>query len=181
MNLKRILFTICGVFLFISGIAINLVLSGNFLWGEMEARLYVQQSGDRGLKIGCPLMIAPWETATISTTITNTLADKDTKPQVNAFISSAKDARMESKTLELAPLESRPVQWTVDGSDVVFGRLILVNILQRPYGDLVSRQGACSIQIFSLFGLSGSHTLNLLIAVGVLCSVLGAVLLIYLY
>jgi hypothetical protein len=181
MNPRRILFTVLGVFLFVSGLAMNLLLSGSLLWGEMEARLYTQRSEGQSLKIQCPLMIAPWETATISTVITNSLTDKDTKPQVNAYISSAEGTREESTTLELAPLESQPLQWTVDRSDVVFSRLILVNILQRPYDDLASRQGACSILMFSLFGLSGNQTLVSFVTAGVFGALLGAGLLFYLH
>ena len=181
MTFRRIIPAFLGLLLFLGGILVSLTLSGNLLWGEMEARLYVQQSGVEGLKIGCPLMIAPWETATVSTIITNTLTDKDTKPQVNAFISTVREARVDTKTLMLAPLESQPLQWTVDRSDVVFDRLILVNILQRPYDDLVSRQGACSILIFSLFGLNGGQSLGALVAMGVSASLIGAGLLFYLY
>lgn len=177
MNLKRILSTIIGILLYISGIIISLILSGNLLWGEMESRIYTQQSGEANLDIQCPLMIAPKEVATIRTVITNTLVDEDTKPQVNAYISNEEDVRVVSKTLELAPLESAPLQWTVDKSDVVFERLILVNILQRPYRELISRQGTCSILLFNLFGLSGSQTLTMLVISSILCCLLGAGLL----
>lgn len=180
MNLKRILSTVIGIFLFVSGIIISLILSGNLLWGELEARLYTQQSGEANLDIQCPLMIAPKEVATISAVITNTLTYRDTKPQVNAYISNEEDVRVVSKTLELAPLESAPLQWTVDKSDVVFERLILINILQRPYGELISRQGTCSILLFNLFGLSGSQTLTMLVITSILCSLFGAGFLVFL-
>jgi hypothetical protein len=78
-------------------------------------------------------------------------------------------------------LESQSLQWTADRSDVVFDRFILVNILQRPYDDLASRQGACSILVFSPFGLSGAQTLVLFVTAGVLGTLLGAGLLFYLF
>ncbi len=139
----------------------------------MEARLFTQQTGARKLEIECPLMIASWETGTIRTMVTNELADQAAKPQVNAFIGAEREPRLESHTLELGAGESRSLQWTVDASDVVFERLILVSILQRPYRDLEAHQGSCSIYVFSLFGMNGNGTLNLLIAAGVLASVLG--------
>lgn len=166
-----------GVLLYIIGVAVSLSLSAVMMWGEMEARLYTQQSGDKHLRIACPLMIAPWETAVISTMVTNTLRDQDTRPQVNAIISRGQEARVVTQTLELGPLDRRPLQWTADASDVVFERLILVNILQRPYRGLPSRQGACSIVVFSLFGLSGMGTLYATAAAGVVTSLLGASLL----
>lgn len=176
--MKRLLPALTGILLFFGGIAISLSFSATLLWGELEARLYTQQSGDRNLKIECPLVMAAWETAEIKTIVTNTLTEKSTKPQVNAFISQAqgKEARFVSETLELAPLESRAMQWTVNGSDIIFDRLILVNILQRPYNKLPSSQGACSILVYSLFGLNGVNTLYVVVASGILASVLGAIL-----
>jgi hypothetical protein len=166
------------VFLLI-GVAVSLSLSVVMLWGELEARLYTQQTGDKSLRIECPLMIAPWETATIHTVVTNTLTDKATKPQVNAFISHEMEPRLIVETLELAPQESRALQWDVDKADIVFERLILVNILQRPYRDLPSRQGVCSILVFSVLDFTGRSTLILLVFIGVLASLLGAVFLFY--
>lgn len=174
---KRNAVILSGILLYIIGVIISLSLSAVMMWGEMEARLYTQQSGDKHLKIACPLMIAPWESAAVSTIVTNTLRDQDTRPQVNAIISHEKEARVVTQTLELGPLDSRPLQWTVDASDIVFERLILVNILQRPYRDLPSRQGACSIVVFSLFGWSGMGTLYAMVAAGVVASLVGVGLL----
>jgi hypothetical protein len=181
MKLKHVFSVVPGTLLVITGVTLSLVLSGNLLWGEMEARLHTQQSGEYGLDIECPLMIATEETGAIRTVVTNTLSDEDVKPQVNAFISHEKDARVVSHTLELGPGESQSLEWTVDQADIVFERLILVNILQRPYDDLPSRQGTCSILVFSLFGWNGRETINLLVAAAVGSMLLGAGTLAYVY
>lgn len=176
-NSRRTLQILLACILIVIGVAISLSLSVVMLWGELEARVYTQQTGDKTLRIECPLMIAPWETATIHTVVTNTLTDKATKPQVNAIISREIEPRLVIDTLELAPLESRALQWEVTNEDIVFERVILVNILQRPYRDLPSRQGACSILVYSLFGLTGGATMTLIVSIGVLASLLGAALL----
>jgi len=181
MSRSRIFRVLFGALLLISGIAISLVLSAAMFWGELEARLYTQQTGDKSLPIQCPLVIAPWEGAVIQTVITNTLTGEDTRPQVNAIISHEGNMRLVTETLELAPLESRPLQWTVDHEDIVFERLILVNIFQYRYRDLPSRQGACSILVFSAFSLTGRNTFYLLVSTGVLGSLLGAALLYFLF
>jgi len=49
----------------------------------------------------------------------------------------------------------------VNGSNVIFGRLILVNVLQGRYGDLASHSSFCGILVFSLFNLIGSQSLVL--------------------
>ena len=169
-----------GIILFAGGNILNLFVSSNLLWGEMEASLFTPRTGDKKLDIECPLMIAPWETATIRAVVTNTLTDRSTKPQVNAFISHGKDTRLVSQTLELEPLGSQSLQWTVDASDIVFERLILVSILQRPYRDLMSQQGTCSIYVYSLAGMNGHNTLVNLFGAGVLSSLVGIGLLFYL-
>ena len=179
MKSNSTLVIILGFSLYLSGCFISLFFSSNLLWGEMEARLYTPQTGQRKLDIHCPLVIATWETATVSTTVINTLANKDVKPQVNAFISHEGGARVESQTFELEPFESASMQWTATSADIIFKRLILVNVIQRPYRDLESRQGACSIYVYSLFGLDGRNTLILIVEAGVLSTLLGAGLLIY--
>lgn len=174
MNRNRLLPALLGIVLFFGGMAVSLAFSAALLWGEMEARLYIQQSGAGSLKLDCPLMIAAWEKAEIRTVITNTLTNKSVRPQVNAFISGEKEERVVSETLQLEPLESRDMQWTADRADIVFERLILVNVLQRPYRDLPSHQGVCSIFVYSLFGMNGKDTLLLIVLLGVAGSLLGA-------
>ncbi len=174
MSPRRIFKILFAALLFFAGISIILSLSAVMLWGELEARLINQQMGDESLDLSCPLAIAPWETASIRTTITNTLTDQATKPVVNAFIGQGESARVLSETLELAPLESRPLEWTVDGSDIAFERVVLVNVFQRPYRELPSRQGACSILVASLFGLDGKGSLILLIAMSLVLILAGA-------
>jgi len=181
MNHKRNALVGLGILLFSGGSFINLFFSSNLLWGEMEARLYMPQTGVRTLDISCPLMIAPWETATINTIVTNNLATQATKPQVNAFVSHEDEAEVISETLLLEPYESQAMQWTVDSSNIIFDRLILVSILQRPYRNLESHQGTCSIYVYSLFGLDGKNTLNLIVEVGVLATLLSASMLFYLF
>jgi hypothetical protein len=169
-----------GIILFASGNFLNIFVSSNLLWGELEAGLFTPRTGDKKLDLECPLMIAPWETATIRAVVTNTLTDQSTKPQVNAFVSHGNDMRVVSQTLELGPLESQSLQWTVDASDIVFGRLILVSVLQRPYRDLMSHQGTCSIYVYNLAGMNGQSTLLNLITAGVISSLFGIGLLFYL-
>lgn len=183
MNPKRTLPTLLGILLLSAGIFIALSLSLTMLWGEMEAELFMPNIGDKRLDLTCPLMIAPWETATIRTTVANTLndLDKETKPQVNVSIRSETGVRTISETVILSSHERRTLQWEIDRSDIIFNRLLLINILQRPYRNLPSHQGTCSIVVFNLFGLNGSNALLVLVLTGILGSLLGALLLYSLY
>jgi hypothetical protein len=65
----------------------------------------------------------------------------------------------------------------VDRADIIFERVILVNILQRPYRDLPTRQGACSILVFSLLGWDGRTSIMLLASMGAAAGLSGAAIL----
>ena len=71
------------------------------------------------------------------------------------------------------------MQWTVDPSDVIFERMILVNILQSQYRDNPSRLGSCGIFTFSLFGMPGAQTFALVFAVSLIAMLSGAALWLY--
>lgn len=168
----RFFIILISILLFAFGNIISLYFSSNLLWGEMEALIFAPQADARSLDLSCPLMIAPTETATISTTINN-ITDQATKPQVNAFFSYQNDAQVNTQTLQLDAYSSQPLQWTVDSSNIVFDRLILVSILQRQYRNLEAHQSQCSIYVFSLFGLSGQNSLMTIFTIGVITSLLG--------
>ena len=174
-QLKRFALSSLGVLIFLIGIFLELSLSGGVLWGEVEARAYTPQIGDLGLAVNCPLMLSPTESGTIRADITNTL-DEETKPLVTAEISRIDGQQQLRRTLDLAPHETRPTRWTVDSSYMIFGRLILVNIVQSRYADLSPRQGACGIPVLNLFNLNGNSSFFLVFFAALLCIALGAVI-----
>ena len=159
--------------IFLAGIFLELSLSGAVLEGEIEARAYTPQIGDSGLTMKCPHMLSPTESGTVSATITNIL-DEETNPLVTAEISRQDGPQQLSQTLDLAPHETQTITWTVDSSDMIFGRLIVVNIVQSRYADLSPRQGACGIPVLNLFKLKGNSSFFLVFFTALLCVTLGA-------
>jgi hypothetical protein len=178
VNIRVLFLSWLGALLFLAGILIGLALSGAYAWGESEARIYSSLNGDVDLSIECPLMMSPRESGVITAEITN-LTDEEIRPVVTAEISHEKAPREISQTVSLLSGKSETVEWTVDSSDVIFERLILVNVLQRRYGDNPSHSGSCGILIFSLFGLSGMQTFGLGVAVGIIVMLAGAWLWLY--
>lgn len=162
MNLNSRSKSWLAVLLFLAGVFMGLAQSAGVAWGHIEAALYTSFNGDRRLGIECPLILAPYETGRISATIVN-LTDKDIKPVVTAEISRIPVPRQLQHTVVLGPGASEPMEWVVDSSDVIFERLILVNIRQSPYRDNPSMLGSCGILLFSLFGLTGAVTLGLVV------------------
>ena len=171
--MKRFALSLLGGLIFLSGILLETSLSGGVLWGALEASTYTSQIGDAGLSVKCPLILSPFESGTVSAAITNTL-EEATSPVVTAEISRPAGQQQLSQTLSLAPHETRTLRWTVDPSEIIFGRLILVNIVQSRYSDLSSRQGACGILVLSLLGLNGLASFSLLFFTSLICALLGA-------
>ena len=178
MNLKSLLLSLLGALLFLAGVLAGLSLSAAVVWSESEARIYTSYNGERRLTVQCPLMLSPVESASVSANIVNS-SNEEIKPVVSVEVSQPKIPRKESQTLTLAPGGSEAVQWTVDPSDVIFERMILVNILQAQYRDNPSRLGSCGIFILSLFGLTGAQTFALVFAVSLVAMLSGAALWLY--
>jgi hypothetical protein len=150
--------------LFLAGVLLQLSLSGGVVWEEVEANLYLSQTGG-GLALNCPIMMSPSERGLVTTTVLNTI-DVQVLPVVTAEISRSPGPQILTQTLTLDPHQTQFLQWPVDASDVIFGRLILVNVNQARYGDLDSRQGSCGIMVLNLFDLPGNASLILILISG---------------
>lgn len=178
MKLRLLLLSWLGALLFLVGVLIGLSLSAAVAWGESEARIYSSFNGEASLSLKCPLMLSPEESGVVSTEIIN-LIYLDIKPVVTAEISHGKVPREIRQTVSLTPGNSETVQWTVDSSDVIFERVILVNALQSRYGDNPSHSGSCGILLFSLWDLTGLETFHLLFAVSIIMMLSGGLLWLY--
>ena len=175
MKFKMFAASLAGMLLFMAGVFLEMTVSGGILWGEIETRVYTSQSGDAGLVVKCPLMISLHETATISTLITNSL-DQEVKPVIVTSISQNGSPQEFSEILVLAPHESKRLAWQANASNVIFGRLILVNVEQRSYSDLPSAEGYCSILILNFLGLRGWQALSLLCLISLICLIVGSLI-----
>jgi hypothetical protein len=175
MQFKSTIKSWLGALLFLIGVLTGLMLSASVTWGESEAGLYFSYNADGGFRIKCPYMLAPTESGKVSARITN-ITDEDVKPVVTAAISSANLPREIEQTVPLIPKESRTVEWTLGPSDEIFGRLILVNVLQSRYRDNPSFLASCGILLFSLFHLTGAQTFSLLIAISLVGMLSGGTL-----
>ena len=175
MNLRPLLLSWLGALLFIAGVFTGLVLSGAYAWGESEARIYSSFNGDSDIGIQCPLILSPTEKGVVKAEIVN-LTGEEVKPVVTAEISHGKVPREVQLTFNLQSLKSENVEWTVDSSDVIFERVILVNVLQSRYSNNPSRSGSCGILVFSLFGLTGIQSFGLVLTVSLILMFTGGAL-----
>lgn len=162
MKTRSYFLSLLAVLLFLAGVLLGFLFSGSLVWGEVEASLYGTQGRNPGLKLSCPILLSPSETGQVSATIINSI-DEDVLPVVTAEISRAGGLQSLSQTVSLAPHETRVLRWPVDASDLIFSRLILVNVIQARYSDLDSHQGSCAILVVNLFNLSGVESLALIL------------------
>ena len=175
MNLRPLLLSWLGALLFIAGVFTGLVLSGAFAWGESEARIYSSFNGDSDLGLQCPLILSPAEKGVIKAEIVN-LTGEEIKPIVTVQISHGRVPREIQQTFQLKSLKSESAQWTVDSTDVIFERVILVNAQQSRYSNNPSRSGSCGILVFSLLGLTGIQSFGLVLAVSLILMLSGGAL-----
>ncbi len=170
--MKTISLSLLAVLIFTAGVGSQFLFSAIVGWADLEASMYGPQTAAGVLNLQCPIMLSPAESGTVSTVISNSL-DIEVLPVVTADISRASGLQSLSQTLTLAPHRTQYLQWPIDASDVIFGRLILINITQARYNILDPREGSCGIVVFSLFNLSGGETLGLIMVGSLLLILLG--------
>ncbi len=175
MKLRSFLLSWLAALLFLAGVLLQLSLSASVVWAEVEASIYGTQMAGGGLNLNCPLMLAPSELSRVTVSITNSL-DEQVLPTITTEISKVGGLQSLRQTLSLAPHETRIVQWSVNPSDVIFGGLILVNVIQGRYGDLDPQHGFCGILVFNLFNLTGNKSFGLMFIGGIALILIGGTL-----
>src|SRR5688572_29837333 len=79
MKFRSLLLSLLGALLFLAGVLAGLLLSAAVVWGESEARIYTSYNGERRLKVQCPLMLSPVESAAVGANIINS-TNEEIKP-----------------------------------------------------------------------------------------------------
>ena len=175
MKPRTLITSFFSLLLFLAGILLETLISAAVLWGVLEARSYISSSVSYGLSLKCPHALSFEETGTISAFVINT-QNQNVQPMVTMEISRNDGSQQVSQTLTLAPHESKAVKWNVDASDISFGRLILVSVLQGKDGDLSAQQGYCGILLLNLFGMKGQEAFILLCLTSFALLIFGAVI-----
>src|SRR5687768_4802248 len=86
----KLFLSLLGALLFLAGVLAGLSLSAAVVWGESEARIYTSYNGEGRLKVQCPLMLSPVESAAVSANIINS-SDEEIKPVVSVEVSQPKE------------------------------------------------------------------------------------------
>jgi len=173
MKFRALIGSVFSLLFFLTGIFLEIAISASVLWGELEARSSMSSSVNSGLRLTCPHILSLGETGVVSALVTNTL-DQDIQPMITAQIGRNNGVQQMSETPTIAPRTSKTIQWKVDAANSLYGRLILVSVLQGKYEDLPARQGSCGIIFLNLLGMNGRETTILLSCLSVGLLILGA-------
>lgn len=153
---------------FVIGMVVGVFLVFVATWADMESAFYgFPRLADAGLRgLNCPVLMTRDDTAMISLRLSNPTDDR-VSPAVKTMISTSLVPEESLETIELAPGESKRLEWRVDSDNVDLDRFIFAKTLMYSAYPLPSRETSCGIFILDLPG-SGRVLLPLLVAASLL-------------
>lgn len=153
---------------FVTGMIVGVFLVFVATWADMESAFYgFPRQAEAGLRgFTCPVLMTRNDTATVSLKLSNP-AEVKVSPSVKTLISTPLVPEEFIETLELAPGESKRLEWRVDTGNIDLDRFIFAKTLMYSAYPLPSRETSCGIFILDLPG-SGRVLLPLLVAASLL-------------
>jgi hypothetical protein len=149
-------------------VGIGLYLIVIAAWADMESSFYgfsrLAEAGLRGFN--CPVLMTRDETRTISLKVSNT-TDGTIIPSVKTEISTSLVLQEFNENIELAPGESKRLEWSVGPENIDLKHFIFAKALVFSAYPLPSQEANCGIFIVDLPG-SGRVILPILVALGLL-------------
>lgn len=135
------------------GVLAGLYLTVVAAWADMEAAFYgFRRVADLGLRgLSCPVLMTRGETRTISLQVSNPL-DTSLRPVVRAEISTSLLPEEFIEPLELAPGETRRLEWEVGPENIDLQRFIFAKALVYSVYPLPNQEATCGIFILNLPG-----------------------------
>jgi len=150
------------------GVAIGLFLMVVATWADMESALYgFPRLAEAGLGgFNCPVLMTPSDTNTISLKVSNPL-DQTISPSIKTMISTSTVAEEYLETIQLAPGESKRLEWTIDSDNIDLGGFIFAKTVMYSAYPLPSREDTCGVFIVNL-PASGKVILPILVVLSLL-------------
>jgi hypothetical protein len=160
--------TLLALTSYVIGAVIGLFLVFIATWANMESNFYgFPRLADAGLGgFNCPVLMTRNDTGTISLTVKNT-TDNKLSPSIKTMISTPALPEEHLENLELAPGESRKLEWSVGHGNIDLGEFIFAKVLMYSAYPLPSKENTCGIFILNLPG-SGKVILPILVLLSIL-------------
>ena len=150
------------------GVLIGLCLIVIATWADMESALYgfprLAQAGLGGFH--CPVLMTDHDTNMVSLKVSNPL-DQSINPAIMIMISTSTVADEFIENVELAPGESKILEWTVGPDNIDLEHFIFAKVLMYSAYPLPSKEDTCGIFIVNLPG-SGKIFLPILVVISLL-------------
>ena len=145
--------SIFGVLLYILAVITGLLLIVVATWADMEAASYgfPRRASDALSGLTCPILMTRNETDTISLRVSNP-TDRPLHPAVRTEISADFDPQVFNESVDLAPGESKSVEWSVGPQNIDLGMFIFANVQVYATYPIPSREKTCGILIVDLPG-----------------------------
>ena len=153
---------------YVVGLIVGLCLIVIAAWADMEATFYgFSRLADSGLRgFSCPVLMTRGETRLISLRVSNT-TDSQIHPTIRTEISTSLLSQVSLENLELAPGESKRLEWSVGPENIDLKRFIFAKTLVFSAFPLPNQEATCGIFIVDLPG-SGKVILPILVALRLL-------------
>jgi hypothetical protein len=153
---------------YLVGTIIGLFLIITITWADMESTFYgFQRLASGGLNgVDCPAWMTRAETGTIALRLSNPTNDP-IRPAVMTEISTPLVPEEFVQNIQLAPGESKKLEWTVGSENIDMRHFIFARVLVYSAHPLPSRETTCGIYVVNLPG-SGRVLLPVLVTLSLL-------------
>jgi hypothetical protein len=135
------------------GVALGFFLIFVATWADLEASAYefprLANAGLGGFR--CPVLMTPDETNSIFLDISNP-TEGQISPSVKTLISTRLLPEEFLDGIQLAPGESKRLEWTVDAENIDLGSFIFAKVLLYSAYPLPTQEATCGILILNIPG-----------------------------
>ena len=156
-----------SVFLFVTGMALALLITIFTLWPDIEAAMFDVNNarGESLNSLRCPWLITPSDEAAIRLRLRNSL-DRPVNFLAQANISEGFVTLMrhEQARATVQPGESTEFAWLIRPEDAAYGWMVLARVRVLRASSLPARQRACGILVLDIPVLSGNQIMGGLLA-----------------
>jgi hypothetical protein len=158
-----------GVVLYTIGLILCTAISAGMTWGDFEASLFASSlPTDEPLStLSCPVMISKSENGQVKARFTNH-TNRALSTNVRTYISQGyvSEITQLDTPLKLQTGESKTLTWSIEPSEAVWGRLIMVKIYTLRRFPYPSYTGTCGILVINFLGIPGKYLLPLSLVLG---------------
>ena len=137
-----------GVLLYILAVITGLFLIVISTWGDMEAASYgfPRRANTHLNGLACPILLTRNESGVIALNVSNT-TNTPLHPSARTEISAPFEPEVFVESIELAPGESKRLEWSLKPENIVLGNFILANVQVYASYPIPNREKTCGILI----------------------------------